>query len=97
MKEKKNARKMGTDSVEDQVRAIVIDQLTGVQNETDVTLSSDLVRDLGADSLDIVEIVMNVEEAFELEIASEKAYQLKTVGELCRYVEEHHVVKESVA
>lgn len=83
------------DSVEARIRDLAIEQLSGIKDDTDVTLDADLMGDLGADSLDMVELVMSVEEAFDLEIPHEKAYQFKTIGELCRLVEEQKV-KETV-
>ncbi|MDD4334675.1 MAG: acyl carrier protein [Desulfotomaculaceae bacterium] len=71
----------------DQVKAIIIEQL-GVEEE-DVKVESSFVDDLGADSLDIVELVMALEEEFELEISDEDAEKIRTVGEAVKYIQEH--------
>ena len=71
----------------DQVKAIIIDQL-GVDEE-DVQMEASFVDDLGADSLDIVELVMALEEEFELEISDEDAEKIRTVGEAVKYIQEH--------
>ncbi len=54
----------------------------------DVTLEKELVADLGADSLDAVEIIMNLEEAFEITIPDVDASQIKTVGDIVKLIEE---------
>ena len=74
-------------SIEERVKAIVVEQL-GV-NEEDVTTEAGFVEDLGADSLDTVELVMALEEEFGLEIPDEEAENIKTVGAAVKYLEEH--------
>ncbi len=71
-------------SVEDRVRKIVCEQL-GVSNE-EVNKDSSFVDDLGADSLDTVELVMALEEEFDLEIADEEAEKISTVDEAVNYI-----------
>lgn len=71
----------------DKVKAIIVEQL-GVEEE-DVKVESSFVDDLGADSLDIVELVMALEEEFELEIPDEDAEKIRTVGEAVKYIQEH--------
>ena len=66
---------------------IIAEQL-GV-DESAVTMESAFVGDLGADSLDIVELVMAIEEAFDLEIPDAEAENIKTVGDAVRYIEAH--------
>jgi acyl carrier protein len=66
------------------VKNLVIDQL-GLE-EKDVTATSDIVADLGADSLDTVELIMAVEEFFDVEIADEDCEKLKTVEDLTNLV-----------
>ncbi len=73
-------------SVFDKVKAIIVEQL-GVE-EDEVALESMFVDDLGADSLDIVELVMAFEEEFDLEIPDEDAEKIRTVGEAVKYLEE---------
>ncbi len=70
----------------DKVRAIIVDQL-GVDAE-EVTAQAAFVDDLGADSLDVVELVMAVEEEFELEIPDEDAEKITNVTEVVSYIEE---------
>ena len=71
----------------DKVKKIVIEQL-GVEADK-VEMSSSFNGDLGADSLDTVELVMAFEEAFDMEIADEEAEKLKTVGDAVSYIEAH--------
>ena len=72
-------------SVEEKVKSIIVDQL-GV-NESEVTGSASFVDDLGADSLDTIELVMAFEEAFGIEIPDEDAEKIKTVQNAIEYVE----------
>ena len=71
----------------DKVKVIIVEQL-GAEEE-DVKVDSSFVDDLGADSLDIVELVMALEEEFELEIPDEDAEKIRTVGEAVKYIKEH--------
>ena len=71
-------------SIEERVRAIVIEQL-GVK-EDEVTLGASFVDDLGADSLDTVELVMALEEEFECEIPDEEAEKITSVQQAIDYV-----------
>jgi acyl carrier protein len=71
----------------DKVRQIVADQL-GVDVD-EVTPEASFVDDLGADSLDTVELVMALEEEFGLEIPDEDAEKILTVGDAIKYIEEH--------
>lgn len=71
----------------DKVKSIIVEQL-GVE-EDDVKIESSFVDDLGADSLDIVELVMALEEEFDLEIPDEDAEKIRTVGEAVKYIQEH--------
>lgn len=68
----------------EKIREIVVEQL-GVDEEQ-VTLESSFVDDLGADSLDIVELVMALEEAFGVEIPDTDAEKISTVGDVVEYV-----------
>ena len=72
-------------SVEERVRKIVVDQL-GVKEE-EVTLDASFVDDLGADSLDTVELVMALEEEFGIEIPDEDAEKIITVGDAVKYID----------
>jgi acyl carrier protein len=72
-------------SVEERVIDIVCENL-GV-NKEQVTRSTSFIDDMGADSLDIVELVMELEEEFEITIPDEQAEKIKTVGEAIDYIE----------
>lgn len=74
-------------SVQERVKKIVVEQL-GV-NEEDVTESASFVDDLGADSLDTVELVMALEEEFECEIPDEEAEKITTVQQAIDYINAH--------
>ena len=74
-------------SVEERVKNIIVTQL-GVKAE-DVKNESKFIDDLGADSLDTVELVMALEEKFDLEIADEDAEKISTVQEAVDYIVEH--------
>ncbi len=74
-------------STYDRLKAIVVEQL-GVDEE-DVTPEASFVDDLNADSLDLVELIMSLEEEFGLEISDEDAEKITTVGEAANYIEEH--------
>jgi acyl carrier protein len=74
-------------SVEEKVKSIIVDPL-GV-NEAEVTGTASFVDDLGADSLDTIELVMAFEEAFGIEIPDEDAEKIKTVRDAIEYVEAH--------
>jgi acyl carrier protein len=71
----------------DKVKQIISEQL-GV-DESEVTPSASFVDDLGADSLDQVELVMALEEAFDLEIPDEDAEKIRTVKDAVDYIEKH--------
>ena len=74
-------------STEERVKRIIVDQL-GVKEE-EVKSSSKFIEDLGADSLDIVELVMALEEEFGTEIPDEEAEKITTVDETVKYIEDH--------
>lgn len=71
----------------EKVKEIVVQQL-GVE-EDEVTETASFVDDLGADSLDIVELVMALEEEFDMEIPDEDAEKIKTVGDAVNYIKEN--------
>jgi acyl carrier protein len=74
-------------AVMDKVKQIIVDQL-GVE-ESEVTPAASFVDDLGADSLDRVELIMALEESFDLEIPDEQAETLKTVQDAVDYIEKN--------
>lgn len=74
-------------STEEKVKSIIVEQL-GV-NESEVTGGASFVDDLGADSLDIIELVMAFEEAFGIEIPDEAAEKIKTVQDAVNYIDSH--------
>ena len=74
-------------STYDRLKKIVVEQL-GVDEE-EVKPEASFVDDLNADSLDLVELIMSLEEEFGMEISDEDAEKIKTVGDAQEYVEEH--------
>lgn len=68
----------------EKIRAVLVEQL-GVE-EDDVTMESSLMDDLGADSLDLVELIMALEQEFDVEIPDEDAEKIKTVGDAVNFV-----------
>jgi len=72
--------------IEQRVREIIADQLgESIEN---ITPEKDFVQDLGADSLDVVELVMALEEEFGIEIPEEDAEKIKTVGDAIEYIKQ---------
>ncbi len=78
---------MTATNIEAKVKSIIADQL-GV-SEDEIKPESSFIEDLGADSLDIVELVMAMEEEFEIEIPDEEAENIKTVGDALNYINTH--------
>ena len=78
---------MDISEIEERVKKIVVEQL-GVKEE-EVSGDSSFVDDLGADSLDTVELVMALEEEFNCEIPDEEAENIKTVGDAIKYINQH--------
>ncbi|MHB9145389.1 MAG: acyl carrier protein [Symbiobacteriia bacterium] len=75
------------EAIFEKVKGIIVEQL-GVE-EGDVTLEASFIDDLGADSLDIVELIMALEEEFDLEIPDEDAEKIGTVDDAVTYIKEH--------
>lgn len=78
---------MSNEEIFEKLKNIIVDQL-GV-NEEIVKEDATFVDDLKADSLDIVELVMNIEEEFEMEIPDEDSEKIVTVGDVVKYIKEH--------
>ena len=74
-------------SIEERLRRIISEQL-GVE-ESQVTPNASFEEDLNADSLDLVELIMSLEEEFGMEISDEEAERIKTVNDAAEYIEEH--------
>lgn len=77
---------MSEKTIEEKVKDIIVEQL-GVTPEQ-VTATASFIEDLGADSLDTVELVMAFEEEFNVEVPDEDAEKLQTVGDVTKYIEE---------
>ena len=71
----------------DKIKDIIIEQLQ--VEESDISMDTNLMKDLSADSLDAVEIIMAIEEEYGIEIPDEYAENFQTVGDLVEYVEEN--------
>ena len=74
-------------SVEEKVKNIIVDKLSVEMDE--VVQEASFVDDLGADSLDLVELIMAMEEAFDIEISDDQAEKLQTVQDAVNYIKEH--------
>ncbi len=75
------------ENIEEQVRNIICEQM-GV-NKDQLSTDTSFINDLGADSLDQVELVMEFEEHFDLNIPEEEAEKIQTVGDAVKYIKEH--------
>jgi acyl carrier protein len=78
---------MERDEIFDKVKGVIVDQLN--VEEDDVTEEASFIDDLGADSLDIVELVMALEEEFGISIPDEQAEKIKTVGDAADFITEN--------
>ena len=78
---------MSTEEVFERVKKIIMEQLGTV--ESSVTMDASFLDDLGADSLDIVELVMALEEEFDIEIPDADAEKVVTVGDVVEYIKEN--------
>ena len=74
-------------AVEDKVKEIITKQM-GAKAEQ-ITKETSFINDLGADSLDTVELIMEFEDAFDMNIPDEEAEKIRTVGDAIKYIEEH--------
>ena len=71
----------------EKVKAILSEQFD--VEEDSITQETSMVEDLGADSLDVVDLLMSLEDEFEIEVPDEEIENIKTVGELVKYIEEN--------
>jgi len=78
---------MNAEEVFEKIKGIIVEQL-GVA-ETAVTMEASFIDDLGADSLDIVELIMALEEEFDMEIPDADAEKVVTVGDVVDYIKDH--------
>ena len=78
---------MSTEEVFEKVKNIIVEQLGAT--ESSVTMEASFIDDLGADSLDIVELIMALEEEFDTEIPDTDAEKVVTVGDVVDYIKEH--------
>ena len=69
----------------DKIKDIIVEQLD--VEEDAVTMEASITDDLGADSLDVVDLVMSIEESFDVEIPDEEGENIKTVGDIVKYIE----------
>ena len=76
---------MSVENVQERVKNIIVEQLSVDADQ--VVPEAQFVNDLGADSLDTVELIMALEEEFDIEIPDDKAEKIKTVGEAISYIE----------
>ena len=77
---------MAKEEIFDKLKELVVDQL-GVE-EDEVTMEASMQDDLGADSLDLVDLVMSVEEEFGVTISDEEAAKMSTIGDIVNYIED---------
>lgn len=78
---------MSSEAIFEKVKEIIIEQL-GVEGDN-ITSDSSFIDDLGADSLDIVELIMALEEEFDLEIPDAEAEKVSTVNDVVEYIAQH--------
>jgi acyl carrier protein len=76
----------GNNMTFDKIKDIIIEQLRA--EDAAITMDTHLMKDLEADSLDAVEIIMAIEDEFDIEVPDEEAEKFQTVGDIVRYVEE---------
>lgn len=78
---------MANPEIEAKVKSIIVDKLG--REESEVTLNANFTNDLGADSLDTVELIMEFEKQFDLNIPDTEAQEIQTVGDAIAYIEKH--------
>ena len=78
---------MGSEEILEKVKKIIVEQLGAP--EASITMEASFIDDLGADSLDIVELIMALEEEFDIEIPDSDAEKVVTVGDVVDYIKDH--------
>ena len=78
---------MSSEEIYEKVKGVIVEQL-GVA-EGNITMKASFIDDLGADSLDIVELIMALEEEFDIEIPDSDAEKVVTVGDVVEYIKDH--------
>ncbi len=73
------------DNIFERVKDVIVEQL-GIEDESSVTMTTTFIDDLGADSLDVVELIMALEEEFEMEIPEVEAEKIVSVGDVVDYI-----------
>ena len=73
------------DNIFERVRDVIVEQL-GIEDESSVTMTTTFIDDLGADSLDVVELIMALEEEFDMEIPEVEAEKIVSVGDVVEYI-----------
>lgn len=76
------------DDILDRVKEVISEQL-GIEDVSSITTETTFIDDLGADSLDIVELIMALEEEFDMEIPEDEAEKIKSVGDVVDYIKAH--------
>lgn len=79
---------MTQEEIFEDVKTVIVEQL-GVNDVSVITMEASFIDDLGADSLDIVELIMALEEKFDMEIPDEDAEKIVTVGDVVEYIMNH--------
>lgn len=69
----------------EKLKEIIVDQLE--VEDSDVTMEAELIEDLGADSLDLVDLVMSIEDEFDVEVPDEAIENIKTIGDVVKFIE----------
>ncbi len=72
----------------EKIKEIIVEQLS-LDDDSSITINTDLQEDLDADSLDAVEIIMNIEEEFEIKIPDEEIDNIRTIGDIINYIEDN--------
>ena len=73
------------DNIFDRVKDVIVEQL-GIEDESSIAMTTTFIDDLGADSLDVVELIMALEEEFEMEIPEVEAEKIVSVGDVVDYI-----------